>query len=62
MIFVIPFLERSVRIDLRTVTVDGVAHVPLAQGANVAVATAAYRQAMADAIARASFTKGFVAA
>jgi hypothetical protein len=35
---------------LRTVTVEGVANVPVAQGANVAVATVAYRLAMADAV------------
>jgi len=35
----------------RTVSVQGVATVPIPQGANLAVATAAYRQGMAAAIA-----------
>jgi hypothetical protein len=35
---------------LRTVSVDGVAMVPVAQGANRAVATAVYREGMAGAI------------
>ena len=34
-----------------TVSVDGVATVPIAQGANLAAATAAYRQGMAAAVA-----------
>jgi hypothetical protein len=34
-----------------TVSVDGVANVPIAQGANLATATAAYRQGMAAAVA-----------
>jgi hypothetical protein len=34
----------------RTVSVDGVANVPVAQGANLAVATAAYREGMAAAV------------
>jgi hypothetical protein len=36
---------------VRTVSVSGVAIVPVAQGASAAVATAAYRQAMAAAVA-----------
>jgi hypothetical protein len=51
---------------LRTVTVQGVANVPVGQGANVAVATAAYRQAMADAVldgqSKAEFLAGKVGA
>jgi hypothetical protein len=35
---------------VRTVSVDGVANVPVAQGANRAVATAAYREGMAGAV------------
>lgn len=35
----------------RTVSVQGVATVPIAQGANLATATAAYRQGMAAAVA-----------
>jgi hypothetical protein len=37
--------------QMRTVSVDGVASVPVAQGANRAVATSAYREGMAAAIA-----------
>jgi hypothetical protein len=36
---------------VRTVSVDGVAGVPIAQGANRAVATSAYREGMAAAVA-----------
>lgn len=36
---------------IRTVSVDGVASVPIAQGANRAVATAVYREGMAAAVA-----------
>ncbi len=36
---------------LRTVSVEGVANVPVAQGASFAVATSAYRQGMAGAVA-----------
>jgi hypothetical protein len=36
---------------VRTITVDGVASVPIAQGANRAVATAVYREGMAGAVA-----------
>jgi hypothetical protein len=36
---------------VRTVSVDGVASVPIAQGANRAVATSAYREGMAAAVA-----------
>jgi hypothetical protein len=36
---------------IRTVSVDGVASVPIAQGANRAVATAVYREGMAGAVA-----------
>jgi hypothetical protein len=36
---------------LRSVSVEGVATVPIAQNANLAAATAVYRQAMANAIA-----------
>jgi uncharacterized protein YggE len=50
----------------RTVSVAGVAEVPLAQGANAATATAAYRQAMAAAVAdgqsKAEFLAGKVGA
>jgi len=43
--------EAPTTTPVRTVSVQGVATVPLAQGADVAVATAAYRQGMAAAIA-----------
>jgi hypothetical protein len=36
---------------VRTITVDGVASVPIAQGANRAVATSVYREGMAAAVA-----------
>jgi hypothetical protein len=36
---------------VRTITVDGVASVPIVQGANRAVATAVYREGMAGAVA-----------
>jgi hypothetical protein len=36
---------------VRTVSVDGVASMPIAQGANVAAATAVYREGMAAAVA-----------
>jgi hypothetical protein len=51
---------------IRTVSVDGVASVPIAQGANRAVATAAYREGMAGAVAdgqsKAEFLAGKTAA
>jgi hypothetical protein len=51
---------------VRTVSVDGVASVPIAQGANRAVATPAYREAMAAAVAdgqsKAEFLAGKTAA
>jgi hypothetical protein len=51
---------------VRTVSVDGVASVPVAQGANRAVATAAYREGMAAAVAdgqsKAEFLAGKTAA
>jgi predicted RecA/RadA family phage recombinase len=37
--------------QLRSVSVEGVANVPIAQSANLATATAVYRQAMANALA-----------
>jgi hypothetical protein len=47
---------------VRTVSVEGVATVPIAQGASLAVATAAYREgmgaAMADALNKAEFLVG----
>jgi Protein of unknown function (DUF541) len=50
----------------RTVSVQGVATVPVAQGANLATATAAYRQGMAAAVAdgqaKAEFLAGKVGA
>jgi hypothetical protein len=50
----------------RTISVQGVAEVPLAQGANAATATATYRQAMAAAVgdgqAKAEFLAGKVGA
>jgi uncharacterized protein YggE len=50
----------------RTVSVDGVASLPLAQGANRAVATAVYREAMAAAVSdgqsKAEFLAGKVGA
>ncbi len=51
---------------LRTVTVEGVASVPVAQGAKAAAATAVYRQAMANAVldgqSKAEFLAGKVGA
>jgi hypothetical protein len=50
----------------RAISVQGVAEAPLAQGANAATATAAYRQAMAAAVAdgqaKAEFLAGKVGA
>src|SRR5271165_1631531 len=43
--------EAPTTTSLRTVSVEGVASEPLAQGANAASATAVYRQAMAAAVA-----------
>jgi hypothetical protein len=43
--------EAPTGIPVRTVSVQGVATVPVGQSANVAVATAAYRQGMAGAVA-----------
>ena len=41
----------TIATPVRTVSVDGVASVPVAQGANRAVATSAYREGMAGAVA-----------
>jgi hypothetical protein len=41
----------STTTPVRTLSVDGVANVPIAQGANVAAATAVYREGMAAAVA-----------
>jgi hypothetical protein len=42
--------EAPTTTSLRTISVEGVANVPLAQGANLATSTAAYRQGMAAAV------------
>jgi hypothetical protein len=42
--------EAPTTTSLRTISVEGVANVPLAQGANLTTSTAAYRQAMAAAV------------
>lgn len=44
-----PSSSPAASVPARTISVDGVAKVPLAQGASAATATAAYRQAMAAA-------------
>ncbi len=43
--------EAPTATPVRTVSVQGVANVPIAQGASLAVATSAYRQGMANAVA-----------
>ncbi len=43
--------EAPTAAPVRTVSVEGVATVPIAQGANLATATAVYRQGMAAAVA-----------
>jgi hypothetical protein len=54
--------EAPIASPVRTVSVQGVAIVPIAQGANVAAATAVYRQGMAAAVtdgqAKAEFLAG----
>jgi hypothetical protein len=56
----------TITAPIRTVSVQGVANVAVAQGASAAVATAAYRQAMADAVldgqSKAEFLAGKVGA
>jgi hypothetical protein len=58
--------EAPTTAPLRTVTVEGVASVPVAQGAKAAAATAVYRQAMANAVldgqSKAEFLAGKVGA
>jgi hypothetical protein len=58
--------EAPTTTPVRTVSVQGVATVPIAQGANLATATAAYRQGMAVAVAdgqsKAEFLAGKVGA
>jgi hypothetical protein len=58
--------EAPTTTSLRTVSVEGVANVPVAQGANLASSTAAYRQAMAAAVSdgqgKAEFLAGKVGA
>ncbi len=54
--------EAPTTTSLRTVSVEGVASQPLAQGANAATATGVYRQAMAAAVADGQAKAEFLAA